>query len=235
MRKFIYIKERGFISYKNAVGTNSFQISGTGFKNSAFFSHDFAGGADDAANTTTAQARLRVTVTSAADNTGNRGDDYDNNNTVKGEVPVLKETSFLMVGNNLVIRSTSQDSAKGYDIKNNDLVEITDCFAQDTGEMMYSADRLIGLVKTSTTSTHLRFAAIEDNEGHEPQADDIIQFIYPAATGHKTHKKISKYFESWINGSNPTDGGLLLLDFNQGGYWPKELEDVYHLNVSKQP
>ena len=55
-----------------------------------------------------------------------------------------------MVGNNLVIRNTSQDSAKGYDIKNNDLVEIIDCFAQDTGEMMYSADRLIGLVQAES-------------------------------------------------------------------------------------
>ena len=253
MKKFIYIKERGFISYQNETATQSFQIAGTGIKNSGRdgvapqgFSHDFASGANDAANTTVARNRLRVVVTSAAANTGNRGSDYTEvqtangvtaasaADTVAGGVTVLKESSFTMVANNLIIANVSGNSQKGYDIKDGDLVEITDCFVHTSGEMMVRADRLIGLAKLSTTTTHLRFQAIRDAEGNNPDSDDIIQFIYGAGEGMKTHKKICEYFESWINSSNTTDDGLLLLDFNPGGYWPKELKDVFQLNVTKQ-
>lgn len=239
MKKFIHARERGFISYENETASQSFQIAGTGYQSSVYFSHDFTSAGDDAANTTDAQNRLRVTVTSAAANTSNRGDDYTNNNTEIGTITVLEDEALTMVGNNLVIKNTTQDPDHGYNIKANDLVEITDCFKANTGELMVDASRLVGITRLSNTSTVLRFKSIKYSEGSVPvgaAGDDGIQLVYDNTgdVGLATHKKICKFIESFVNGYNASDNGLLTLDFSVGGSWPRELSDVFHINVTKQ-
>ena len=218
MKKFIYAKQRGFISYQPSTGTQSFQVKGTGFDEGVFFDHTIADTAD-------AQARFRVTVTSAAANTGNRGSDYTPNaNTTEGQVTVLFDEALTIDGNNLVIKDitgTGASATRGYSIKDNDLIEITDCFKQDKGDMLFSLDRFLGVSKSSTSSSIVHFAAAEQSE-----ADDTILLVYSSTNGIDSHRKICSFFDAAVNGSLANDDGFIEIDRGIGGVVPKELLDA---------
>ena len=217
MKKFIYAKQRGFISYKPSTGTQSFQVKGTGFDDGVFFDHTIA-------DTTDAQARFRVTVTSAADNTGNRGGNYSSADTVEGGKTVLLDATISISGNNLVIANSGDNK---YVVQNNDLIEITDCFKQDKGEMLFSFDRFLGVSKSSASSSIVHFAAAEQSE-----ADDTILLVYSSTNGIDSHRKICSFFDAAANGSLANDDGFIEIDRSVGGVMPKELLDAGVIKMS---
>jgi len=226
MKKFIYAKQRGFISYQPSTGTQAFKIKGAGVSSfGEFFDHTFS-------DNSNVRARLKVTITSAGNNTGNRGANYSSTDTVAGEKTVLLDGSIGLNGDNLGISSSGDNK---YVVQDNDLVEIQDCFTSGLGEAMFRADRLITIIKPNALQTDLRFKSIERSEGAEYQTDDIIEFHH-ADVSFKEHIKMIKFFESYINNYNKNNTGILMLDrsLDKSSSWPKELKSVYRMIVKKE-
>ena len=145
------------------------QVLGAGVADGTFFDSALAG-ADNNAKTTDAGKKLRITITSAADNTANRGSDYATTygsaNTVAGDVTLLETEAAVIVGNNLDIPTKTDDAAHGYDLKAGDVVRIELIPIQDDGEAMLAADRFIGANQASAT-TCLLYTSPSPRDAHE--------------------------------------------------------------------
>lgn len=235
MRNFLYFKEKNVLEYTVAAASDTVAILGAGIADGTIFDSGLDG-ADNAAKTTDAGKKLRITITSNAANTGNRGTDYNivqtangvtaSNaaDTVAGGVTVLKPEAAVIVGSNLDIPTTSDDAAHGYDLKVGDLIRIELTPLVDKGEACIAADRFIGANQASATSTVIRFMSQESDLDASVSADDAVTFTYASDTTGAKHKKICDFFADAATNYRANNDGFIEVDRNEN--FPKQLVDA---------
>jgi hypothetical protein len=112
-----------------------------------------------------ARAEMVIKITSAADNTGNRGSAYTNANTTAGEVTTITAGGATMSSANLTIDkkaqdgSEGQDTANGYNLKVNDVITITFVGPLEDDAACFNVSAFKGVKQTNATTTVINFAS----------------------------------------------------------------------------
>ena len=191
---FLYFKEQGHISYTAAAAQTNFAVKG-----GTIFPNNFA---IAIADTTAARTDFKVSITSAAANTGNRGSDYTNANTTAGEITVLEVEALSISSNDLVIANVAGDAQEGYLIKAGDVVTI-ETIPDEGTEACFRADRLLGVFRSSDTETSIHFKA-----SNGTGADDYIALTHPDGDGVE-FKLIANYVNEACNANFNKRGDVI--------------------------
>jgi len=225
---FLYFREHGSISFTATAAQTSFTVKGT----SLLVPGSFGGGGFSVAIADTAALRANyvVTITSLADNTGNRGSDYQTDgvadaNTTAGQVTTLEVEALSISSNNMVIAAlTDGDAEEGYDIKAGDIVTIT-ANAAKGNVGAYRADRLLSVHANSNTETEVTFQAADGSA-----ADDTIAFTHGDDNG-VTFRAIANYFAEAADGNFVNSGSCIIAFDAESNDIPKQLKGLGITNM----
>jgi hypothetical protein len=198
---FLHFREHGKLTFTATAAQTNFTVKGaTSLVPGTFGTGE--GFATAIADTTDLRNNHKVTITSAAANTGNRGSDYTNANTTEGEVTVLEIEALSISSNDMVIANVSGDAQEGYDIKAGDIVTVELVPAHGT-EGCFRADRLLSVHSNSDTETEITFQAHDGTA-----ADDTVVLTHPDGNGAE-FKLIADYIYELAN-ANPQNSGKLI-------------------------
>tara|TARA_Y100000361_G_scaffold119933_1_gene111491 strand:+ start:436 stop:1122 length:687 start_codon:yes stop_codon:yes gene_type:complete len=182
---FLYFREHGKLTFTATAAQTSFTVKGaTTLVPGSFGGSGFA---TAIADTTDLRNNHKVTITSANDNTGNRGSDYTNANTTAGEVTTLEIEALSISSNNMLIANVSGDAQEGYDIKAGDIVTV-ELLPAKGNQGAFRADRLLSVHANSDTETEVTFKAADGSAG-----DDTVTFTHADDDG-VTFRAIANYF-----------------------------------------
>lgn len=196
---FLHFREHGKLTFTATAAQTNFTVKGATTLVPGSFGNGFA---TAIADTTDLRNNHKVTITSAAGNTGNRGSDYTNANTTAGEVTVLEVEALSISSNDMVIANVSGDAQEGYDIKVGDIVTVELKPAHGTAGC-FRADRLLSVHSNSDTETEITFQAHDGTA-----ADDTIVLTHPDNNGAE-FKIIADYMYELAN-ANPQNSGKLI-------------------------
>mgnify|MGYP003679272050 FL=1 len=213
---FLYFKEQGHISYTATAAQTNFAVKG-----GTIVPNNFA---IAIADTAAARTDFKVSITSAAANTGNRGSDYTNANTTAGEVTVLEIEALSISSNDLVIANVVGDAQEGYLIKAGDVVTI-ETIPDEGTEACFRADRFLGISRSSDTETHVHFKA-----SNGQQADDFIALTHPDGNGIE-FKLIANYINEACNANFNKRGDVITVWDKQNNVVGRGLNDAGVTNM----
>ena len=213
---FLYFKEQGHISYTATAAQTNFVVKG-----GTIVPNNFA---IAIADTTAARADFKVSITSAAANTGNRGSDYANANTTAGEVTVLEVEALSISSNDLVIANVAGDAQEGYLIKAGDVVTI-ETIPDEGTEACFRADRLVSVFRSSDTVTQVQFKA-----SNGAAADDLIDITHPDNNGTE-FKLIANYINEACNANFNKRGDVITVWDKQNNIVGRGLSDAGVTNM----
>jgi hypothetical protein len=220
---FLYFREHGSISFTATAAQTDFAVKGS----ASLVPGSFGGGGFSVAIADTAALRANyvVTITSLADNTGNRGSDYASPNTVAGEVTTLEVEALSISSNDMVIAAlTGGDAEEGYDIKAGDIVTIT-ANAAKGNVGAYRADRLLSVHANSDTETEVTFQAADGSA-----ADDTVAFTHADDDG-VTFRAIASYFAEAADGNFVNSGSCIIAFDAESNDIPKQLKGLGITNM----
>tara|TARA_Y100000385_G_C12857331_1_gene535717 strand:+ start:57 stop:758 length:702 start_codon:yes stop_codon:yes gene_type:complete len=224
---FLYFREHGSISFTATATQTDFAVKGS----ASLVPGSFGGGGFSVAiaDTTALRANYVVTITSLADNTGNRGGDYQTDgvadaNTTAGQVTTLEVEALSISSNNMVIANVSGDSDHGYDIKVGDIVAIT-ANAAKGNVGAYRADRLLSVHSNSNTATEATFQAADGSA-----ADDTIVFTHGDDNG-VTFRAIANYLAAAADGNFVNSGSCIIAFDAESDDIPKQLKGLGITNM----
>jgi hypothetical protein len=214
---FLYFKEQGYISYTATAAQTDFAVKG-----GTIVPNNFA---IAVADTAAVRADFKVSITSAAANTGNRGSDYANANTTAGEVTVLEIEALSLGGDNLAIATVVGNAQEGYSIKAGDIVTI-ETIPDEGTEACFRADRLLGVFRNgSDTSTSIHFKASNGTD-----ADDYIVLTHPDNDGAE-FKLIANYINEACNANFNKRGDIITVWDKQNNIVGRGLNDAGVTNM----
>jgi hypothetical protein len=214
---FLYFKEQGHISYTATAAQTNFAVKGGTIVPDNF--------AIAIADTTAARTDFKVSITSAAANTGNRGSDYANANTTAGEVTVLEVEAFTISSDDLVIANVVGNAQEGYLIKAGDIVTI-ETIPDEGTEACFRADRLLGVFRNgSDTETSIHFKA-----SNGTTADDLITLTHPDNDGAE-FKLIANYINEACNANFNKRGDVITVWDKQNNIVGRGLNDAGVTNM----
>jgi len=219
---FLYFREHGSISFTATGGQTTFAVKGS----ASLVPGSFGGGGFSVAIADTAALRSNyvVTITSLADNTGNRGGDYASADTVAGEVTTLEVEALSISSNDMVIANVSGDGDHGYNIKVGDIVTIT-ANAAKGNVGAYRADRLLSVHANSDTETEVTFKAADGSA-----ADDTVAFTHDDDDG-VTFRAIANYFAEAADGNFVNSGSCIIAFDAESNDIPKQLKGLGITNM----
>ena len=204
---FLHFREHGKLTFTATADQTDFTVKGaTSLVPGTFGTGE--GFATAIADTTALRNNHKVTITSAAANTGNRGSDYADANTTEGGVTTLEIEALEISSHDMRIKAKSHgggpgnDTAHGYDIKAGDTVTVELVPAHGT-EACFRADRLLSVHSNSDTETEITFQAHDGTA-----ADDTIVLTHPSGSGAE-FKLIADYIYELAN-ANPQNSGKLI-------------------------
>ena len=219
---FLYFREHGKLTFTATAAQTNFTVKGaTSLVPGGFGGNGFAVAIAD---TTDLRNNHKVTITSAAANTGNRGSDYTNANTTLGEVTTLEIEALSISSNDMVIANVSGDAQEGYDIKAGDIVTVELVPTKNT-EGAYRADRILSIHANSGTETEITFQAA-DGSG----ADDTVIFTHANDSG-VTFRNIASYFSEAANGNFVSSGGCIVAFDAERNVIAKQLQNIGITNM----
>ena len=214
---FLYFKEQGYISYTATAAQTNFAVKG-----GTIVPNNFA---IAIADTTAARTDFKVSITSAAANTGNRGSDYANANTTAGEVTVLEAEALSISSDDLVIANVVGDAQEGYLIKAGDIVTI-ETIPDEGTEACFRADRLLGVFRNGLdTETSIHFKASNGTD-----ADDYIILTHPDNDGAE-FKLIANYINEACNTNFNKRGDIITVWDKQNNIVGRGLNDAGVTNM----
>ena len=214
---FLYFKEQGYISYTATAAQTNFAVKG-----GTIVPNNFA---IAIADTTAARTDFKVSITSAAANTGNRGSDYANANTTAGEVTVLEVEALSISSDDLVIATVVGDAQEGYSIKAGDIVTI-ETIPDEGTEACFRADRLLGVFRNGLdTETSIHFKASNGTD-----ADDYIILTHPDNDGAE-FKLIANYINEACNTNFNKRGDIITVWDKQNNIVGRGLNDAGVTNM----
>ena len=214
---FLYFKEQGHISYTATAAQTNFAVKG-----GTIVPNNFA---IAIADTTAARTDFKVSITSAAANTGNRGSDYANANTTAGEVTVLEVEAFTISSDDLVIANVVGNAQEGYLIKAGDIVTI-ETIPDEGTEACFRADRLLGVFRNGLdTETSIHFKASNGTD-----ADDYIILTHPDNDGAE-FKLIANYINEACNTNFNKRGDIITVWDKQNNIVGRGLNDAGVTNM----
>jgi hypothetical protein len=214
---FLYFKEQGYISYTATAAQTNFAVKG-----GTIVPNNFA---IAIADTTAARTDFKVSITSAAANTGNRGSDYANANTTAGEVTVLEVEAFTISSDDLVIANVVGNAQEGYLIKAGDIVTI-ETIPDEGTEACFRADRLLGVFRNGLdTETSIHFKASNGTD-----ADDYIILTHPDNDGAE-FKLIANYINEACNTNFNKRGDIITVWDKQNNIVGRGLNDAGVTNM----
>ena len=214
---FLYFKEQGYISYTATAAQTNFAVKG-----GTIVPNNFA---IAIADTTAARTDFKVSITSAAANTGNRGSDYANANTTAGEVTVLEVEAFTISSDDLVIANVVGNAQEGYSIKAGDIVTI-ETIPDEGTEACFRADRLLGVFRNGLdTETSIHFKASNGTD-----ADDYIILTHPDNDGAE-FKLIANYINEACNTNFNKRGDIITVWDKQNNIVGRGLNDAGVTNM----
>jgi hypothetical protein len=214
---FLYFKEQGHISYTATAAQTNFAVKGGTIVPDNF--------AIAIADTTAARTDFKVSITSAAANTGNRGSDYANANTTAGEVTVLEVEAFTISSDDLVIANVVGNAQEGYLIKAGDIVTI-ETIPDEGTEACFRADRLLGVFRNGLdTETSIHFKASNGTD-----ADDYIILTHPDNDGAE-FKLIANYINEACNTNFNKRGDIITVWDKQNNIVGRGLNDAGVTNM----
>ena len=214
---FLYFKEQGYISYTATAAQTNFAVKG-----GTIVPNNFA---IAIADTTAARTDFKVSITSAAANTGNRGSDYANANTTAGEVTVLEVEAFTISSDDLVIANVVGNAQEGYLIKAGDIVTI-ETIPDEGTEACFRADRLLGVFRNGLdTETSIHFKASNGTD-----ADDYIILTHPDNDGAE-FKLIANYINEACNANFNKRGDIITVWDKQNNIVGRGLNDAGVTNM----
>jgi hypothetical protein len=214
---FLYFKEQGHISYTATAAQTNFAVKG-----GTIVPNNFA---IAVADTAAVRTDFKVSITSAAANTGNRGSDYANANTTAGEVTVLEIEALSLSGNNLAITDVGSNAQEGYSIKAGDIVTI-ETIPDEGTEACFRADRLLGVFRNgSDTETSIHFKASNGTD-----ADDYIILTHPDNDGAE-FKLIANYINEACNANFNKRGDIITVWDKQNNIVGRGLNDAGVTNM----
>jgi hypothetical protein len=214
---FLYFKEQGYISYTATAAQTNFAVKG-----GTIVPNNFA---IAIADTTAARTDFKVSITSAAANTGNRGSDYANANTTAGEVTVLEVEALSISSDDLVIATVVGDAQEGYSIKAGDIVTI-ETIPDEGTEACFRADRLLGVFRNGLdTETSIHFKASNGTD-----ADDYIILTHPDNDGAE-FKLIANYINEACNANFNKRGDIITVWDKQNNIVGRGLNDAGVTNM----
>jgi hypothetical protein len=214
---FLYFKEQGYISYTATAAQTNFAVKG-----GTIVPNNFA---IAIADTTAARTDFKVSITSAAANTGNRGSDYANANTTAGEVTVLEVEALSISSDDLVIANVVGNAQEGYSIKAGDIVTI-ETIPDEGTEACFRADRLLGVFRNGLdTETSIHFKASNGTD-----ADDYIILTHPDNDGAE-FKLIANYINEACNTNFNKRGDIITVWDKQNNIVGRGLNDAGVTNM----
>jgi|21_taG_2_1085346.scaffolds.fasta_scaffold28840_2 hypothetical protein len=196
---FLYFREHGKLTFTATAAQTNFTVKGAATLVPGSYGNGFA---TAIADSTDLKNNHKVTITSAAANTGNRGSDYTNANTTAGEVTVLEVEALTISSNDMVIANVSGDAQEGYDIKVGDIVTV-ELVPVEGNQACFRADRLLAVNSASDVSTVLKFKA-----SNGAAADDTVTLTHPDTDGAE-FKLIADYVYEVCNANIPERGGVI--------------------------
>jgi hypothetical protein len=214
---FLYFKEQGHISYTATAAQTNFAVKG-----GTIVPNNFA---IAVADTAAVRTDFKVSITSAAANTGNRGSDYANANTTAGEVTVLEIEALSLGGDNLAIATVVGNAQEGYSIKAGDIVTI-ETIPDEGTEACFRADRLLGVFRNGLdTETSIHFKASNGTD-----ADDYIILTHPDNDGAE-FKLIANYINEACNTNFNKRGDIITVWDKQNNIVGRGLNDAGVTNM----
>ena len=213
---FLYFREHGKLTFTATAAQTNFTVKGATTLVPGTFGQGFATAISD---TTDLRNNHKVTITSAAANTGNRGSDYTNANTTAGEVTVLEIEALSISSNDMVIANVSGDAQEGYDIKAGDIVTV-ELVPTEGNQAAFRADNLISVHTNSDTETELTFRASKGTN-----ADDVVLITHPDNNGVE-FKLIAEYIYEVCNANVPERGGVITVSDIQNNILGKGLAEA---------
>ena len=214
---FLYFKEQGHISYTATAAQTNFAVKG-----GTIVPNNFA---IAVADTAAVRTDFKVSITSAAANTGNRGSDYANANTTAGEVTVLEVEAFTISSDDLVIANVVGNAQEGYLIKAGDIVTI-ETIPDEGTEACFRADRLLGVFRNGLdTETSIHFKASNGTD-----ADDYIILTHPDNDGAE-FKLIANYINEACNTNFNKRGDIITVWDKQNNIVGRGLNDAGVTNM----
>ena len=214
---FLYFKEQGYISYTATAAQTNFAVKG-----GTIVPNNFA---IAVADTAAVRTDFKVSITSAAANTGNRGSDYANANTTAGEVTVLEVEAFTISSDDLVIANVVGNAQEGYLIKAGDIVTI-ETIPDEGTEACFRADRLLGVFRNGLdTETSIHFKASNGTD-----ADDYIILTHPDNDGAE-FKLIANYINEACNTNFNKRGDIITVWDKQNNIVGRGLNDAGVTNM----
>jgi len=218
---FLYFREHGKLTFIATAAQTNFAVKGATSLVPGVFGNGFA---TAIADTTDLRNNHKVTITSAAANTGNRGSDYANANTTAGEVTVLEIEALSISSNDMVIANVAGDAQEGYDIKVGDIVTV-ELIPTEGNQAAFRADNLISVHSNSDTETEITFAA-----SNGAAADDTVVLTHPDNDGAE-FKIIADYFYQACNANITERGGVITVSDIQNSVVGKGLGDAAVTNM----
>jgi len=196
---FLYFREHGKLTFVATAAQTNFTVKGATTLVPGTFGQGFA---TAIADTTDLRNNHKVTITSAAANTGNRGSDYTNANTTAGEVTVLEIEALSISSNDMVIANVAGDAQEGYTIKAGDIVTV-ELVPTEGNQAAFRADRLLSVHSNSDTATEITFKASNGSAGN-----DTVVLTHPDGDGAE-FKIIADYIYQVCNANIHERGSVI--------------------------
>jgi len=219
---FLYFREHGKLTFTATAAQTNFTVKGATTLVPGNFGG--AGFATAIADSTDLKNNHRVTITSAAANTGNRGSDYTNANTTIGETTILEPEALTISSNDMVIANVSGDAQEGYDIKVGDTVTV-ELLPAKGNQGAFRADRLLSVHANSDTETEVTFKAADGTN-----ADDTATFTHADDDG-VTFRAIANYFSEAASGNFVNSGSCISVFDAETNDIPKALAGIGITNM----
>tara|TARA_R100000231_G_C5317463_1_gene162378 strand:+ start:731 stop:1417 length:687 start_codon:yes stop_codon:yes gene_type:complete len=198
---FLYFREHGKLVFTATAAQTNFTVKGATTLVPGLFGDE--GFATAIADSTDLKNNHRVTITSAGDNTGNRGSDYASADTVAGDTTILEPEALTISSNDMVIANVAGDAQEGYDIKVGDIVTVELLPAK--GNLgAFRADRFLSAHANSDTETEITFKAADGQA-----ADDTITFTHADDDG-VTFRAIANAFAEAAAGNFVNSGSSIV-------------------------
>ena len=219
---FLYFREHGKLTFTATAAQTNFTVKGA----TTLVPGDFggAGFATAIADTTDLRNNHRVTITSAAANTGNRGSDYTNANTTIGEETVLEIEALSISSNDMVIANVSGDGQEGYDIKVGDIVTV-ELLPAKGNQGAFRADRFLSVHANNDTETEVTFKAADGTNNA-----DTVTFTHADDDG-VTFRAISNYFAEAASGNFVNSGACVSAFDAEANVIPQQLRGIGITNM----
>jgi len=219
---FLYFREHGKLSFIATAAQTNFTVKGaTTLVPGGFGGLGFA---TAIADSTDLKNNHRVTITSLADNVGNRGSDYASANSTAGGTTILEPEALTISSNDMVIANVSGDAQEGYYIKVGDIVTVE--LIPVKGNLgAFRADRLLSVHANSDTATEVTFKAADGSA-----ADDTVTFTHADDDG-VTFRAIANYFAEAASGNFVNSGACTIAFDGQADVIPQELRGIGITNM----